>query len=105
MLGVPVSIQSPVLHRAGREVGQRYHVHLGQWKFDLEIILVVLEYPWSYVKTVARLLDGLATCPDSEVSGPQDLEVGDEKGDKVRRHWYRTLVVIPNVIWYSVSVK
>ena len=110
---LPESDEAPVLHGAGREIGQCHQVDFGQRELHLEVAFQELEHRSRHLDSQFGLIDHVTLGPDPHgrrrsrcVAGVgadltrygrrfTELKVGDEAGHQVRGHGHRFLVIIP----------
>lgn len=80
---VPVSNESPVLHRARAEVWDGDHVLLGKWEPDVEVVLVVLQDLRAYHRGVLGLGQDGGLGPNPEIHSCTEI-VRNRKTDVQR---------------------
>ena len=120
---LPESDEAPVLHGAGREIGQCHQVDFGQRELHLEVAFQELEHRSRHLDSQFGLIDHVTLGPDPHgrrrsrcVAGVgadltrygrrfTELKVGDEAGHQVRGHGHRFLVIIPEPSVFVPPVK
>lgn len=100
-IDLPERDQTPILHGAGGEIGDSYHVLFRQRVIDIEVFLVEAEDLRTDVFGESDLVDGALSAPYPEGDVAVVFRGGfvDEVADCVRyevcRSWYRCLESVP----------